>query len=112
MKEKKLWYVITCIHEHVQTNSKSSFLVRLVEDLDSARQLMQSIYDDAKAGRTGRYGIKYSNPEWLDGNKHQTLKVTSDININGWLHSTTIETFHLSDEWEDNIFSNKTWVLD
>lgn len=109
MEEKKLWYVITCHHKH-ELGRESSFLVRLVEDLETAQQLMQSIYDDASANRMGRYA-KYSEPKWLD-ESHRTLQIKSDININGWLHSVTIETFHLSDEWEENIFSNKTWILD
>ena len=111
MKEKKLWYVITCTHEHVQTNSKSSFLVRLVKDLDFAKKLMQSIYDDAEKGITGRHGITYSNPKWLDEN-HLKLQITSDININGWLHSTTTEIYQLSDDWDNNIFTDSPWILD
>ena len=82
----------------------------MVKDLEDAKKLMQSIYDDAAANRMGRYA-KYSDPKWLDEN-HRTLQIKSDININGWLHSVTVETYHLSDEWEDNIFSNKTWILD
>ena len=109
MKEKKLWYVITCHHKH-ELGREESFLIRMVKDLEEAKKLMQSIYDDAANNRMGRYA-KYSDPKWLDEN-HTTLQITSDISINGWLHSVTIETFHLSDEWESNIFSNKTWILD
>ena len=109
MEEKKLWYVITCHHKH-ELGREASFLVRMVETLEEAKELMQGIYDDAAAGREGKFG-KYSDPKWLD-ESHQTLQITSDININGWLHSTTIETYHLSDDWESNIFSNKPWILD
>ena len=111
MKEKKLWYVITCHHKHVQLNEESTYLVRMVDDLDTARELMQSIYDDAEKGIIGKHGIKYSDPKWLD-EKHLKLQITSDININGWLHSTTTEIYQLSDDWNDNIFSNTSWILD
>lgn len=111
MEQKKLWYVITCHHKHEQTGRECSFLVRLVEDLETAKKLMQSVYNDAEAGRLGKHGGKYSNPKWID-EKHQTLQVTADININGWLHSTTTETYHLSDEWESNIFDDKPWIND
>jgi hypothetical protein len=109
MKEKKLWYVITCHHKH-ELGREESFLIRMVDKLETAKKLMQGIHDEAKAGRMDTYA-KYSTPKWLD-ESHRTLQITSDININGWLHSVTVETYHLSDEWEDNIFSNKTWILD
>ena len=111
MKKGKLWYVITCLHKHVQLGEESSHLVRLVKDLETAKELMQSIYDDATVGRLGRFGIKYSDPKLLD-EEHYTLQITADININGWLHSTTTEIYHLSDDWNDNIFSNKSWILE
>lgn len=111
MKEKKLWYVITCLHKHVQLNEESTYLIRMVDDLDTARELMQSIYDDAEKGIIGKHGVKYSDPKWLD-EKHLKLQITSDININSWLHSTTTEIYQLSDDWNDNIFSNTSWILD
>ena len=111
MEEKKLWYVITCHHKHEQLGTECSFLVRLVDNIETARELMQSVYDDAEAGRCGKHGVKYSNPKWLD-EEHYTLQIMADININGWLHSTTTEIYHLSDDWNDNIFSNKSWILD
>ena len=109
-KKGKLWYVITCHHKHVQTESESTFLVRIVKTLDEAKKLMQSIYDDAEAHRTGRLGVEYSDPKWLDENHYQ-LQVKADININGWLHSTTIETYDLHDDWNFNIFSNEPYIL-
>lgn len=111
MKQKKLWYVITCHNKHVQTGDECSFLVRLVKDLEEAKKLMQSVYDDAKAGRLSKHGVKYSDPKWLT-ETHTTLQVTADININGWLHSTTTEIYQLSDEWDSNIFNNKSWIID
>lgn len=109
-KKKKLWYVITCHHKHVQLGSESTFLTRLVRDLDTAKELMQSIYDDAAAGRVGKYGFKYSDPKWLDED-HLTLQITSTVYV-GYIESTTIETFHLSDDWNFNIFSDKSWILE
>lgn len=106
----KLWYVITCHHKHVQLGTESSFLIRLVDNLETAKELMQSIYDDAQEGRAFKYGIKFSNPEWKD-EEHRTLQVTSDIAV-GYAHSITIETYHLSDEWDFNVFSNKPWILE
>ena len=111
MKQKKLWYVITCHHKHEQTGEECSFLCRLTSNLETAKKLMQSVYDDAEAGKLGKHGVKYSAPKWLN-DKHTTLKVTADININGWLHSTTTEIYHLSDEWDSNIFDNKPWIID
>lgn len=111
MKDKKLWYVITCHHKHVQLGSENTFLVRMVDDFQNAKKLMQSIYDDAKEERVAKFGGKYSNPKWLD-DKHLRLEVTHDININGWLHSTTTEVYELSDEWDFNVFDNKPWILD
>lgn len=111
MKNKKVWYVITCHHKHQQLGEESIFLVRMVKDLKTAEDLMQSIYDHAEKGRVGKHGIKYSDPKWLD-EKHLKLQITSDININGWMHSTTTETYQLTDEWDFNIFNNKPWILD
>lgn len=109
-KKKKLWYYITCHHKHVQLGSESTFIVRMVKTLDEAKELMQSIYDDAAKGRVGRMG-KYSDPKWLDED-HYKVQITHDININGWLHSTTIETFDIHDDWNFNIFSDKSWILE
>ena len=111
MKQKKLWYVITCHQKHEQTGEECSFLCRLTDSLEAAKKLMQSVYDDAEAGRCGRHGVKYTAPKWLNDN-HTTLQVTADININGWLHSITTETYHLSNEWDSNIFDNKPWIID
>lgn len=107
-RENKLWYVITCHSKFNSTGNEHSSLIRLVDDLATAKELMNSVYEDAEKGRTGRYGIKYSNPKWIDD---YTLQVTSDIQV-GWIHNFCTETYHLSDEWNNNIFSNKRWILD
>ena len=56
------------------------------------------------------FGGKYSNPKWLD-EKHLKLKLTYDAYV-GCMHSTTIETYQLTDELDFNIFNDKTWILD
>lgn len=108
--KRKLLYVITCRHKHVQTGDESSFLVRLVKDLNTAKSLMQSIYDDAESNRVAKFGGRYSSPKWLD-DKHLKLQITHDIAV-GWMHSTTTEIYELSDEWNFNIINNKPYILD
>lgn len=109
-KKRKLWYVITCHHKHVQTENESTFLVRMVKTLDEAKELLQGVYKDAKSGWSGRFEIDYSDPKWLD-DRHLKIQVTADININGWLHSTTIETYEIHDDWNFNIFDDKPHIL-
>ena len=111
MRNRRLLYVITCHHKHVQSGSENTFLIRLVDNRDKAEALMQSIYDDALANRVSKYGGKYSDPKWLD-DKHLKVQVTHTIFIGGWLECTTIETYSLGDEWKFNIFSDKLWVLE
>ena len=110
-KNSKLWYAVTCHHKHLQLETEDTFLVRLVKTLDEAKALLQSAYEDAESNKKSKYGIKYSDPKWLD-EEHFTLQLKSDVSINGWLHSTIIETYSIHDEWNFNIFSDKSWLLE
>ena len=110
-KNSKLWYAITCHHKHLQLEIEETFLVRLVKTLDEAKSLLQGAYEDAESNKKSKYGIEYSDPKWLD-EEHFTLQLKSDVSINGWLHSTIIETYSIHDEWNFNIFSNKSWLLE
>lgn len=106
-----LRYVITCHTKHVQLKDEDSYLIRIVNNLEEAIPLMEGIYRFAEQGRTTKFGAKYSDPKWLDEHHHK-LQVTADININGWLHSTSVETYALHDEWDKNIFNDKPWILE
>lgn len=111
MAKNLLRYVITCHTKHVQLGTEDSFLIRIVNGVEEGDSLLEGLYKDAEQGRTTKFGAKYSNPKWLDEH-HKKLQVTADININGWLHSTSIETYSLHDEWDKNIFSDKCWILE
>ena len=110
MEEKKLWYVITCHQKHEQTGEENTYLMRLTDDLETAQKLMQTTYEDAKEGRHAKFGGFYHQPKWLD-DKHRKLQITYDVQV-GYTHITYTETYQLNDEWDDNIFDNKPWIIE
>lgn len=109
--EKKLVYCITLHQKWVEGDNKGTFIERIVDDFDIAKQLLEGVYKDAEKGRVDKRGIKYTNPKWLN-ESHTKIQVTADININGWLHCTHIQTYELHDEWSANLYSDKPWVLE
>ena len=108
---KKLIYYITLHQKHVQSDSENVYIERIVKSPEIAKELMESIYEDAKNESLGKHGTKYSDPKWLN-ESHTKIQVTTDININGWLHCTHIQTYELHDDWNTNLYSDKPWVLD
>lgn len=107
--KRNLIYPITCLSRHIQSNKESTYLIRIVDSLDNGIELLESIYKDAESKRTTKYGGNYSNPKWLDDN-HLKVQVTCDM-VCGYIHSTTIETYELHDEWNFNVFSKDKWIL-
>lgn len=105
---KGIMYTITS-HSKYDDGSEHSFLVRITPDLEFARKLMQSIYDDAERHRETRIAT-YSDPVWKD-EEHCILEVKSTIYC-GWMKSVTTETFYLGDEYDKNYLSDKPWVLE
>lgn len=108
MKYNNLMYTITS-HSKYSDGSERSFVCRITPDLEFAKKLMQSIYDDAANHRETRIGT-YSDPVWKD-DEHRILEVKNTIRV-GWMTSVTTETFYLGDEWAENYLSDKEWVLE
>ena len=106
---QKLMYVVTCHSKHVQLGDESTFLTRITNSLEEGKKLLQSIYNDASKNYLSRYGLRYSNPVWMD-DKHLKVQVTCDI-VCGYIHSTTIETYQLTYDWNTNILDRHPWVL-
>lgn len=101
-------YTITS-HSKYSDGTERSFLIRITPNLEFARKLMQSIYDDAARKCEMRIGT-YSDPVWKDDG-HRVLEVKNTIRI-GWSAYVTIETFYLGDELKKNYLSDKPWVLE
>ena len=108
MKYKGLVYTIT-LHSKYSDNSEYSYLCRATPDLEFAKKLMQSIYDDAAIHRKTRVGT-YSDPVWKD-DEHRILEVKNTIRV-GWMSSVTVETYYLSGGYDKNYLSDKPWVLE
>lgn len=108
MKYKGLVYTITS-HSKYSDGSERSFICRITPNLEFAKKLMQSIYDDAANHREARIGT-YSDPVWKD-DEHRILEVKNTICV-GWMSSVTIETFYLGSEFKKNYLSDKPWILE
>ena len=108
MDYKNLMYTITS-HSKYSDGTEYSFICRITPDLEFAKKLMQSIYDDAANHRVTRAGT-YSDPVWKD-DEHRVIEVKNTICV-GWMTSVTTETFYLGDEWTENYLSDKPYVLE
>lgn len=100
-----LKYIITSLQE--ATNYKKAFLVCICDTLDYAKELLETLYADAEQGKQGKVG-KISNPKWLDEN-HTTLQITTTMSA-GWITTETTETYYITDEHADNIYSKHPWI--
>lgn len=105
---KGLVYTITS-HCKYSDGSEHSFLCRITPNLEFAKKLMQSIYDDAAKNRETRIGT-YSDPVWKD-NEHRILEVKNTI-CAGWMSLVTIETYYLDSEYDKNYLNDKPWILE
>lgn len=107
-KNRKVLYTIT-VNVEYNDGTQMSYVTRITPDEEFAKSLMQSIYDDAENKRSTKVGV-YSNPEWVDEN-HNVLKVLCTCGV-GYMSVEFPHTYTLNAEWEDNVFSKQTWVLD
>lgn len=106
VKMKKFVYTITITHIY-EDGKIQSFLERICDNYDTAKQLLNSLYDEAFNEFEGRH-CKYSDPKWLDDN---TLQVTSTIRCGGIVCKTT-EVYSIHSEMEANIYSRKEWIAE
>ena len=108
MKDDRLIYTIT-VNTEYNDGTQRSYVKRITTDRELAESLMQSVYDDAKEGRSTKVGV-YSNPEWID-EKHTVLKVLCTCYI-GYMSIKYPETYSLNREWESRLYSEQTWILE
>lgn len=106
--EKTRVFTIT---KHVKYNdgTENCYLERVTPDEQFARELMQSVFDDADKHRDTKFGT-FSNPEWLDAG-HDTLRVLCTCYC-GYLAVKFIDTYYLSWTWLEDMNSNKIWIND
>lgn len=106
MKEKTL-YTITCNSKY-NDGTERSYLMRVTSDYEFAKNLMQTIYDEAKKNVETKFST-YSDPKWLDDN-HRTIQVTNTCNCFG-IKQVVTEVYTLNNEWSSNIYSKNDWIL-
>lgn len=106
MKEKRL-YTITCNSKY-NDGTERSYLIRITPDYEFAKNLMQTIYNEAEKNVETKYST-YSDPKWLDDN-HRTIQVTNTCHCLG-IKQIVTEVYTLNNEWSHNIYSNNDWIL-
>lgn len=106
MKEEIL-YTITCNTKR-SDGTERSYLIRITSDYEFAKNLMQTIYDEAEKNIEIKFST-YFDPKWLD-NKHRTIQVTNTCNCFG-IKQVFTEVYTLNDEWSSNIYSKNDWIL-
>lgn len=106
MKEKIL-FTITCNSKY-NDGTERSYLMRITSDYEFAKNLMQSIYDEAENNTKNKFST-YSDPKWLDDN-HRTIQVTNTCHCLG-VKEVVTEVYTLNNEWSSNIYSKNGWIL-
>ena len=104
---KELLYTITCNCKY-NDGKERSYLIRITPDYEFAKNLMQTIYDEAEQNVETKIGT-YSDPKWLD-DKHRTIQVTNTCHCLG-VKQVVTEVYTLNNEWSSNIYSENDWIL-
>lgn len=105
--EKEILYTITCNSKY-NDGTERSYLMRVTSDYEFAKNLMQTIYDEAEKNVETKFST-YSNPKWLDDN-HRTIQITNTCHCLG-VKQVVIEVYTLNKEWSSNIYSKNDWIL-
>lgn len=103
---KNLKYIITVLQEY-EDGKKYTCLVRICNSREDADNLLQSLYEEAEAKNVGKHG-QVSDPIWINENKTQ-LQVTFTMFGCG-IRQVVKETYSLTDDWTDNIYSKTSWI--
>jgi glucose-6-phosphate isomerase len=103
---KNLKYIITVLQEY-QDGKKHTCLVRICNSREEADNLLQSLYEEAESKNMGRHG-RVSDPMWVNENKTQ-LQITFTM-VGCGVRQVVKETYFLTDDWEDNIYSKTPWM--
>lgn len=103
---KDLKYIITVLQEY-EDGKKYTCLVRICNSREEADKLLQSLYEEAKAKNVGKHG-RVSDPLWVKENK-TALQVTFTMFGCG-IRQVVKETYFLTDDWTDNIYSKTPWM--
>lgn len=103
---KNLKYIITVLQEY-EDGKKYTCLVRICNSREEADKLLQSLYEEAEAKNVGKHG-QVSDPHWINENKTQ-LQVTFTMFGCG-IRQVVKETYCLTDDWTDNIYSKTPWI--
>lgn len=107
MKKDKILYTITCNSKY-NDGTERSYLIRITPDYEFAKNLMQTIYDEAEKNVETKFST-YSDPKWLDDN-HRTIQVTNTCHYLG-IKQVVTEVYTLNNEWSSNIYSKNDWIL-
>ena len=105
--KKELLYTITCNSKY-NDGKERSYLIRITPDYEFAKNLMQTIYDEAEKNVETKFGT-YSDPKWLDNN-HRTIQVTNTCYCFG-IKQVVTEVYTLNSDWSFNIYSKDNWIL-
>lgn len=106
MRKIDCW-IITKNVEYPNNEPSASYPLRICESETFAKELLQSVFDDANKNRWTKFGT-YSNPIWLND---ETLQVKCTCRI-GWMTFQTTETYHITPCDNDNLFSKQIWIND
>lgn len=105
--EKEILYTITCNSKY-NDGTERSYLMRVTSDYKFAKNLMQTIYDEAEKNVETNFST-YSDPKWLDDN-HRTIQITNTCHCLG-VKQVVTEVYTLNNEWSSNVYSKNGWIL-
>ena len=97
-------WTITRVSVNNNDGNTESYLEAIVDTEREARELLQSVFNDALQKFETKYGAVYSDPEWKGEDK---LQVTCTLRT---ILSYT-ETFFIGWIWKEKTYNPK-WILE
>jgi hypothetical protein len=100
--KKELIYTVTCISEYPD-NTKDSFVMRICNDLNVAKKLLNDFYEDHE-NMVFKHGIRFKDVKWSNDQK---TKLTATSCLAGY---NVVHTYSIHDEYTTNIYSSDPWL--
>lgn len=100
-------WTITRVSVNNNGGHTESYLEAIVDTESAAKELLQSVFNDASRRFETKYGAVYSDPEWKGENK---LQVTCTLRA-GFVNLSYTETFFIGWVWKEKIYNPK-WILE
>ena len=100
-------WTITRVSVNNNDGNVESYLEAIVDTESAAKELLQSVFNDASRKFETKHGAVYSNPEWKEEDK---LQVTCTLHA-GCITLSYTETFFIGWIWKEKTYNPK-WILE